>query len=75
MLQPQQVIDTYFLDARCMLLEISAMLDRYDAAAQRGGGPAEDASKLALLQQSMRILADPASEERTTHLLELFAKA
>ena len=75
MLQPQQVIDTYFLDARCMLLEIAAMLDRYDAAVARAGSPAEDEAKLALLRQSMSVLADPSSTERATLLLEAFATA
>lgn len=75
MLQPQQVIDTYYLESRCMLLEIAAMLDRYDTAVTRAGNPAEDEAKLALLRRSMSVLADPSSTERATHLLELFAKA
>ena len=73
MLTPQEVIDTDYLEARCMLLEIAAMLDRYDAAVARTGAPAADEAKLQLLRQTMASLADPASKERATHLLEAFA--
>jgi hypothetical protein len=82
MLTPHQVIDTYFLEARHMLLEIAALLDRHDAAVARAGGPvgngrpAADAAKLAALRESLRILAEPApGRERTVELLELFAQA
>ncbi len=75
MLTPQQVIDTYYLESRCMLLEIAAMLDRYDAAVARTGSPAENEAKLALLRDVMATLADPSSKERTTVLLEAFATA
>ncbi len=71
--QPQQAIDTYYLESRCMLLEIAAMLDRYDAAVARVGSPAEEEAKLTLLRKSMSILADPESKDRTTTLLEIFA--
>lgn len=33
----QQVLDLYFMDARCKLIEIAAFLDRVD----RGSGPAD----------------------------------
>jgi len=72
MLTPHQVIDTYFLEARHMLLEIAALLDRHDAAVARTGA---DAAKLAALRESLRILAEPvADRERTVELLELFAQ-
>ena len=32
MLKPSQVLDNYYLDTRCMLIEIAATLDRYDRA-------------------------------------------
>lgn len=81
MLTPQQVIDTYFLEARHMLLEIAALLDRHDAAVVRGGGAAgngkatSDAARLAVLREALRLLAEPApGRERTVELLERFAK-
>lgn len=37
MLTPKQVIDEYYLEVRCKLLEIAAILDRHDRAADREG--------------------------------------
>lgn len=74
LLTPQQVLDTYYLDARYMLLEIAAMLDRYDAAVTRSGAPAENEVKLATLREAMSFLGDSsAPAERAVHLLESFA--
>jgi len=77
MLSPQQVVDTYFLEARHMLLEIAALLDRHDAAVARtgdDGGPAA-AAKLATVREALDVLGrQPATGERTVALLELFAK-
>ena len=42
MLSPQQVLDTYFLEARRDLLELAALLDRYDAAVAREGEEAKE---------------------------------
>ena len=44
MLSAQGVLDEYFLDTRCMLLEIAAMLDRYDASVERDGGGCDSTS-------------------------------
>ncbi|MCE9631957.1 MAG: hypothetical protein K8S94_14740 [Planctomycetia bacterium] len=81
MLSPEQVVDTYFLEARHMLLEIAALLDRYDAAAARcEGDPANGratagAAKLATLREALGILREQApTRERTVALLELFAR-
>jgi hypothetical protein len=77
MLSPQQVVDTYFLEARHMLLEIAALLDRHDAAVARTGddGGRAVAAKLATLREALAVLQrQPAAGERTVELLELFAK-
>jgi hypothetical protein len=76
MLKPSQVLETYYLEARRDLLELAALLDRYDAAVQREGSNAEDETKLAILRQAMARLADSAlpAGDRTSELLELFAK-
>jgi hypothetical protein len=71
---PQQVIDTYFLESRCVILEIAAVLDRYEAAVKRCGDEAAKQEKLLCLRQSLNLLADPARmDNRTERLLELFA--
>lgn len=80
MLDATQVAENYFLESRCMLLEIAAHLDRYDAAvAREGAAPpatrAAAARKVALLREALAIVADPAPrQDRTVSLLELFAK-
>jgi hypothetical protein len=77
MLSPKQVIDAYFLEARHQLLEVAALLDRYDAAVGRGGGKgaAEGDARLQALRKALAVLADQApAGERTVTLLELFAK-
>ena len=76
MLSPHQVIDAYFLEARHQLLEVAALLDRYDAAVGRAGGNGAAAdARLEALRAALAVLAEqkPAGE-RTVTLLELFAK-
>ena len=78
MLTPRQIVETSFLEARHMLLEVAALLDRHDAAVARAGGfaaDAETAEKLAVLRAALAVLAAEAGGgERTTDLLHLFAR-
>ncbi len=48
----QQVLDLYFMDARCKLIEIAAFLDRVD----RAGGAAD--FRLSAFREAMRHLGD-----------------
>ena len=74
MLTPQKVIDTYYLESRCALLEIAAMLDRHDIATERTGAPASDTTKLECLRSALSLLAAPTpSTDRAERLLHLFA--
>ena len=41
MLTADKVLDHYYLDTRCMLIEIAALLDRYDRAVDRAWGGRE----------------------------------
>jgi len=76
MLTPQQIIDTYYLETRCQLLEIAATLDRHDAAAARAGTPAPHPEKLEILRQALALLADSTpTTDRAEKLLIHFAKA
>ncbi|MFM7207216.1 MAG: hypothetical protein ACKO4T_11185 [Planctomycetaceae bacterium] len=77
MLSPDQVVETYFLEARHQLLEIAALLDRLDAAvAREGRGPGSAATaKLSALREALRMLsAERPGPERTVALLERFAQ-
>lgn len=73
MLTPDQVLDHYFLENRCMLLEIAATLDRYDRAVEEGGELDGD-PRLEKLYESLGILADRgAGGDRAEQLLRLFS--
>ena len=82
MLTPRQTVETYFLEARHMLLEVAALLDRHDAAVARTGaarngaaGDAAAAEKLAVLREALALLAaERCDGERTVKLLDLFAR-
>lgn len=69
---PKQVLDTYFLDIRHIILEIGAMFDRYDAAAQRTGENPNDPRRQ-LLQNAVQLLADAKQTNRAETLLNLFS--
>ncbi len=70
MLTAEQVLDKYFLDARCMLLEVAATLDRFDRA--EGGGSGDP--RLDKLHEALAIVADrQASADRAERLLTLFS--
>ena len=75
MLTAKQVLDEYFLDARCMLLEIAATLDRHEATSRRDGVGADAADpRLDKVYQSLAVLADrSAGPNRAEQLLNLFS--
>ncbi len=62
----QQILDLYFLDARCKLIEIAAFLDRVD----RGSGEAD--FRLDAFRQAMRHLA-ANQPERAKQVLTAFS--
>jgi len=75
MLTAGEVVDTYFLEVRCALLELAATLDRYDRAAEGGSdeAPIGD-SRLNQIYQSLAILAEKeTSPDRAERLLNLFS--
>lgn len=74
MLTAEQVLDRYFLDSRCRLLELAAMFDRYDVAIQRDGAAPTDDARAKKLRRSLAILAEPHSKpNRAEQLLLLFS--
>jgi len=76
MLSPQKTLDSYYLEARRDLLEVAAMLDRYDEAVKREGAKAGDESKKDSLLQAMKLLSQPDHPQanRAEQLLVHFAK-
>lgn len=75
MLTAKQVLDEYFLDTRCMLVEIAATLDRHDRARKREDAPAGDADpRLETIYQSLSVLSDKrVGPNRVGQLLNLFS--
>lgn len=68
MLTAEQVLEQYYLESRCQLIEVAAMLDRYD----RAGGPEND-DRVNLLYQTLELLADRnAGGNRAEQVLNLF---
>ena len=76
MLSPKEILDTYYLEARRDLLEVAALLDRYDQAVLRDGQKADDERKLQILREAMSLLAntDHPKANRAEKLLEHFSK-
>ncbi len=71
MLKADQVLDRYFLDTRCMLIEIAAMLDRHDRA---GPQDSPDDDRLDRIYQSLALLAErKTTADRSERLLNLFS--
>ncbi len=76
MLSPQKTLDTYYLEARRDLLEVAAMLDRYDRSVEREGQKADDESRLNSLLDALALLSksDHPKSNRAEQLLVHFAK-
>lgn len=74
MLTPHHVLNNYFLDTRCMLIEIAAMLDRHDRAVEQHGSPEED-DRLDQIYQALTLLAErETTSNRGERLLQLFSE-
>ena len=75
MLSAPEVLDRYYLDTRCLLLELAATLDRLDAARQRDGdGGVTSDARLARLYESLTMLSDrETTPDRAERLLRLFS--
>ncbi len=73
MQKPKEVLDSYFLEARCQLLEIAAMLDRYDRAHDGDTGPLND-NRIDLMYESLAMLSQrDTATNRSERLLNLFS--
>ena len=74
MLSAERVLDEYFLDTRCMLLEIAATLDRYDASVELDGAGDDTDARLTSIRQALDMLSGrEAQTDRAEKLLRLFS--
>ncbi len=75
MLTADQVLETYYPDARWMLIEVAAMLDRYDRAAANDPQSVDPHDpRLESLRGLIRILAEESSQpDRAERMLRLLS--
>jgi hypothetical protein len=70
-LEARKLLDLYYLDLRCHLLEVAAGFDRIERAS--GGAAALADPRAARLRASLDILASPAPD-RAERFLNLFSE-
>ena len=74
MMDQNAVLDRYYLDCRCMLLELAATLDRLDRAPPATKETKATAQRLLQLQQAIQIVADSRSgPDRAARILQLLS--
>lgn len=75
MLSAPEVLDRYYLETRCQLLELAATLDRLDLAVQREANESVAGDpRLVRLQTALHMLADRQSApDRAERILRLFS--
>ena len=74
MLTPENVLNNYYLDTRCMLIEIAATLDRFDRAVESQGVNVSD-DRLDQIYQALTLLAErEGTPDRSERLLKLFSE-
>jgi hypothetical protein len=68
-LNSRTALDSFFLEARCKILDLAAILDRVD----RGAGDSHDDPRLARVRQALEVLLDrsPARAERVQQVFSL----
>ena len=67
MLNPRQVLDRYFPEARAHLIQLAAFLDRHDRA---GGGTDP---RLENLLRSLKVLQSPDTDNRAESIQMIFS--
>lgn len=74
MLNPEQVVDQYYLQMRCKLIEIAAILDRYDrAAAASAADSAQSDTRWQRCREALQLLEQNKQTGDTTNRAEQLA--
>ena len=75
MLDKNMVLERYYLDCRCMLLELGATFDRLDRAAAAPNADIAVDWRLLRLRQALAILAKPGHQpNRVEDMLRLLSE-
>ena len=68
-----EVLQHEYLEARCMLVEVAAIFDRYDRAVEKEGGDGADPRIEQLYEAVSLLAARNAASNRSERLLQLFS--
>ena len=72
MLKPNQVIDSYFPEVRAWLIQIAAVMDRLDRAAESGDGKlSADDPRLKQFQQSLDVLRNTRGKANRAEQIQM----
>lgn len=58
MLTRKQILDRYYPEVRAWLIQIAAVMDRYDRAADDPAAPAGEDERLRLYREALKVLAE-----------------
>ncbi len=74
MLTASEVVAKYFLEARAMILELAALLDRYDRARAQAPDSPPDDPRMELLYQALALIAQRnTTPDRVERVLVMFS--
>ncbi len=74
MLTAEKVLDKYYLEVRCMLIEIAATLDRHDRAVEEGAGSGEQDERVDKVYEALEMLSKRSrGPDRSERLLNMFS--
>lgn len=74
MLTADKVLDKYYLEVRCMLIEIAATLDRHDRARDEQGATGDRDERLDKVYAALEMLSrSEGTPDRSERLLNMFS--
>jgi len=68
MLEPRQVLDRYYPEVRAWLIQIAAVMDRYDRA---GGGDADE--RIRYYREALKVLQTSTTDDRAERIQMIFS--
>ena len=74
MLTAEKVLDKYYLEVRCMLIEIAATLDRHDRALEERAEGGQQDERLDKIYEALAELSKSSNtSDRSERLLNMFS--
>ena len=69
MLKPQQVLDRYYPEVRAWLIQIAAVMDRYE----RAGGAAGSDERLRQYHEALKVLQSTGADDRAERIQMIYS--